>query len=125
MLARQPPPPLLLLRCPQVFLHNDLPRPLRVDLGPKKRDEPKTIVPVNAEVCLPFPVLHSKASTPRQPPPVMAVPVFVALVACAAVTFKNHPGISSKYLAVERDLSSQNAFIRSGRFFPLFFVLEV
>lgn len=46
----------------QVSLRNDLPRPLRVSLSYRNDEEPNTVVPVNAEVCLPFPVLHGRVS---------------------------------------------------------------
>lgn len=45
---------------PQVYLRNDLPRPLRVALSRKFTRERNTMVPVDAEVCLPLPVLDSR-----------------------------------------------------------------
>lgn len=50
------------LAAKQVTLRNDLPRPLRVSLSYKNDKEPNTVVPVNAEICLPFPVLHGRVS---------------------------------------------------------------
>lgn len=37
-----------------------MPRPLRVALSRKRADEPNTMIPVDAEVCVPFPILHGR-----------------------------------------------------------------
>ena len=46
---------------PQVTLKNDMPRPLHVALSRKIQRQPKTVLPVDSEVCVPFPLLRDEA----------------------------------------------------------------
>lgn len=45
----------------QVTLKNDMPRPLHVALSRKDQRQPKTVLPVDSEVCVPFPLLRDEA----------------------------------------------------------------
>lgn len=46
---------------PQVSFKNDMPRPLHIALSRKDQRQPKTVVPVDSEVCVPFPLLRDEA----------------------------------------------------------------
>lgn len=45
----------------QVTLKNDMPRPLRIALSRENQRQPRTVLPVDSEVCIPFPVLRDEA----------------------------------------------------------------